>query len=290
MLQDIFRLADPFFRLRATNGEKFPISRAANRSDFLIRLKDDILTLIEHSEDERLRPAQEIIERINRHNMYKCAVDLPLDIEAGVDLDGFEELYGKRVYDMTEHEIEAGILLEAKYWSETSGITIDLTAEDFIVEKYCMHHGAKDGNPLERVRFFDGMSEKIFGPIEDLPTAVAPKLSDYKCKNPTSFQKVGLRIYVREESKKGTVNQIFNQWCEGVKNGSNREACITPGEVQHEDEDMDDDADQFEYDDQYQHYGAIPLSQESEDGDDNNDDREQLDMDRSPIPVKRSSR
>ncbi|KAG7338350.1 metal dependent phosphohydrolase [Nitzschia inconspicua] len=282
MLLDILRIADPFFRLRGTNGEAFPISRAANRPDYLLRLKDDVLSLIEHSDDNRLRPAQDLIERINGHDMYKCAVDLPLDVEVHDDM---EDQCGKQVYEMSEHEIKTGILLEAQHWSAKFGFKIALGEDDFIVDKYCMHHGAKSSNPLERMRFFDEMSEKLFGPIDDLPTASAPKLSDYKCKNPTSFQKVGIRIYVREETKKGIVNQIFNQWFEGLKSGANEEPQNTPGFAQNEGEAMDGNENHDDYNNHRDFSGHIPLSQESVDGDDEDDERAQFYMDRSPIPL-----
>lgn len=298
MLLDILCLADPFFRLKSTNGEIFPISRAANRPDFLLRLKDDVLSLIAHTDDENLRAAQTLIERINGHDMYKCAVDLPLDIEGSrFEMDEEGNQYYKRVYEMDQHEIESGILLEAKYWSQRSGCTIDLDADDFVVDKFCMHHGAKASNPLDRVRFFDEMNEKLFGPIDDLPTASAPKLADYKCKNPTSFQKVGIRIYVRDESKKAIVNQVFNQWFEGVKKGAIGESRTTPGgyeaDAQSDDEDMDGVDDHRGGDDRQRFSGPVPLSQESVDGDDDADDdfddHDQFELDRSPIPVKRSS-
>jgi hypothetical protein len=295
MLLDIFCLADPFFRLKTKSGEKFPMSKAAYRPDFLLQLKDDVLTLIEHSSDERLLPAQAVIGRMNGHDMYKCAVDLPLDIEGDcIDVDQVYHLYGKRVYEMTEFEIHSGIMLEVKFWNDKYGVKIDLEKDDFIVDKYCMHHGAKADNPLDRMRFFDEMNDNFFGPIEDLPTASPPKLADYKCKNPTSFQKVGLRIYVREEIKRGLVNQVFNQWFEGVKKGE-RESHVTPGDIetgpQSDDEEISINEDRHADNDESQYVAAVPLSQESVDGDGRDDDFDDTALYgcyQSPIPVRRS--
>jgi hypothetical protein len=295
MLRDIFCLADPFLRLKTKSGEEFPISKAAYRPDFLLQLKDDILTLIEHSDDERLRPAQEVIDRMNEHDMYKCAVDLPLDIEGEcVDGDEVDPLFGKRVYEMDEFEIQSGMILEAKFWNGKYGVKIDLDKDDFIVDKYCMHHGAKAACPLDFMRFFDEMSENFFGPIEDIPTASPPKLADFKCKNPISFQKVGLRIYVRDEGKRDLVNQVFNQWFEGVKKGAHCDSHATPGDIENDaDEAMKIDEDRHSYNDESRYAATVPLSQESVDGDgddrdDDLEDQAQYDSYHSPIPVKRS--
>ena len=81
MICDIFCHADPYLRLQSYSGERFPISRACFKSDFYLRLDDTVLTLIAHSTDERLKEAQDLLRRFKRHDFYKCAVDLSLDID-----------------------------------------------------------------------------------------------------------------------------------------------------------------------------------------------------------------
>jgi HD superfamily phosphohydrolase len=295
MIMDMLCAADPFLRLRGTNGEYFPISRAANRSEFLLRLKDDVLALIEHSDDERLLEAQLIYRRIREHNMYKCAVDKTLNIEtratsAHCHSDEEDEQIEKVLHNMNEEEIKAGILNTKDRFNQDNNV--ELEAEDFVVEKFAMHHGANDKNPLDRMRYFDNVkNERLVGPADNLPEALPPNLADgeYNSIIPRSFQKVGIRIYVRDESKKGVVNQYFTQWFEGMKQGDVLDSPNTPdGEEAAEGHgDFDDD-----------HHGRysrpVALSQESCDGDDDYDDIDYSDPrnfdDRSPIPVKSKTR
>ncbi|KAL3916833.1 MAG: hypothetical protein SGILL_004998 [Bacillariaceae sp.] len=287
MIEDIFCLADPYLRLKGKNGEYFPISRAANRSEFLLSLKDDVLALIEHSDDERLCEAQKLLQRIREHNMYKCAVDQTLNIESGatsisIQSDEEDEQIEKVIHNMNVQEIMAGILQTKERFNDDH--TIDLEAKDFVVEKFCMHHGAKDKNPLNRMRFFDNVkNEHLIGPAKDLPEARPPNLVDGEFNSiiPRSFQKVGIRIYVRDESKKGIVNQYFTQWFEGMKQGDfdrveNTEAPEGHGDVERHDEP----------------YGApVELSQESVDDDGGWDDPINWNRnDLSPIPVKTKDR
>jgi HD superfamily phosphohydrolase len=288
MLLDIMCLADPYFRFRSKNGHKFPISRAAYRSDFLVHVKDDFLTLIENSDDERLVEAQALCERISRHDMYKCALDKHLDIDSDstvVHSDDDDSQCDKFIWDMDEREIQSGMLNEMNFWIEDQDI--GLQAKDFIVEKYCMHQGANESNPVDRMRFFDEMNEKLVGPVEDLPVAYPLNNADFKCKQPKAFRKVGIRIYVRDESKKGIANQVFRQWFERMKQTNVGEATITPSHFEFCAQNADEDTNnQYEDDDMHQYSAAVPLSQESLD-DEDEDRRAQFANDRSPIPVRK---
>ncbi|KAL3911442.1 MAG: hypothetical protein SGILL_007280 [Bacillariaceae sp.] len=302
MIMDIFCAVDPFLRLKSTNGEYFPISRAANRSEFLLRLKDDVLALIEHSDDPRLEEAQIIYKRIREHNMYKCAVDKTLNIEAndstgvGIQSDDEDEQIEKIVHQMDEEEIKAGILNTKDSFNKDNAV--ELEAEDFLVEKFAMHRGSKDKNPLERMRFFDNVkNERLIGPPDNLPEARAPNLADgeYDSILPRSFQKVGIRIFVRDESKKGIVNQYFTQWFEGMKHGDGLQSQNTPDEAEvaaRHGADGHDDAERRHE----QYSGPVALSQESCDGGNEYDD-DGIDYsdpryfdDRSPIPVRTKTR
>jgi hypothetical protein len=290
---DILCSADPFLRLKSYTGESFPLSRAAVKSDFLIRVDDSILHVIEHSSDPNLAEARALIQRFRRHDMYKCAGDQILDIESErfgsrFALDDEDQTLqdscerDKRVWEMECREIQEGMLQEKHYW-ENAESAFPLERKDFIIRKYQMHHGRKHANPLLNVRFFDGINEKLVGSLENLPSAVQAKLQHYRCIIPSSFQKVGVRVFVREASKKDLVNQVFHQWFERMLLEGDAEAQNTPPAklefLQGEDSDDDDDHD---YGNEHRHQ-PVCLSQESVEDECSRD----AEFDPSPIAVRR---
>jgi hypothetical protein len=322
MICDIFCRADPYLRLQAYSGERFPISRACFKSDFLLRLDDTVLTLIAHSTDERLKEAQDLLRRFKRHDFYKCAVDLSLDIDrSDVDAEDLEgetlkdiedSIRDKSIWKMDEKEIETSMLEEVRIWGSeqqnadvSSDSVTSLNANDFIVNKFCMHHGGGSKNPLLRMRFYDKINEeKIFGPIDDLPVAEQIQESKHSSILPTAFQKCGIRVLVRDDSKRGVVSQLFHQWLEReserIKNGDMPIQCGEAGTTLYgarhrnmDNNNSNDDDDFMNGNDDNHHEHNLPpvfLSQDSDSGgnesdDNNNDFRGQQDV--SPIPVAR---
>lgn len=299
VLRDILCCADPFLRLQSYEGEYFPISRAAVKSEFLIRLDDTVFTLIEHSTQPELAEARSLCRRFKKHNFYKCAVDQVLNIERGdieidmlTDEDDKESIINSRrdsiVYGMEESEIEAGILSVKNSFATLNGTNEGPPSLDgcLVVKKYCMHHGRKSENPLLCMRFFDSMNEKIVGPLEDLPEAVVPDKRDYSSVIPTSLQKTGVRVFCRDPSKRALASQFFYQWFESIgeeaASGEYRPSTTPVCRLQ-----MEDAASDGGSDDEAQVDGGhcIPLSQESFDNDDYPQNAGHYDQ--SPIPVVR---
>ena len=324
MICDIFCHADPYLRLQSYSGERFPISRACFKSDFYLRLDDTVLTLIAHSTDERLKEAQDLLRRFKRHDFYKCAVDLSLDIDrSDVDVEDLEgealkdvedSIRDKSIWKMEEKEIEISMLEEIRIWGSEqqkadvrSDSVTSLNANDFIVNKFCMHHGGGSKNPLLRMRFYDKINEeKIFGPIDDLPVAEQIQESKHSSILPTTFQKCGIRVLVRDDSKRGVVSQLFHQWLEReserIKDGDMPIQCGEAGTSLYgvrrrnmdNNNNNNDDDDDFMDDNNDNHHGQnlppVFLSQDSdsngnESDDYNNDLGGQQDV--SPIPVAR---
>jgi hypothetical protein len=313
MICDIFCRADPYLRLQAYSGESFPISRACFKSDFLLRLDDTVLTLIAHSTDKRLKEAQDLLRRFKRHDFYKCAVDLSLDIDrSDIDVEDLEgevlknvedSIRDKSIWKMDEKEIETSMLEEIRIWGSeqqnadvSSDSVTSLKAIDFIVKKLCMHHGGGSKNPLLRMRFYDKINEeKIFGPIDDLPVAEQIQESKHSSILPTAFQKCGIRVLVRDDSKRGVVSQLFHQWLEReserIRNGDMPIQCGEAGTflygARHRNMDNNNNNDDNHHE---QNPPPVFLSQDSDGGgnesdDYNNDFGGQQDV--SPIPVAR---
>jgi len=309
MMCDILCLADPYLRLKSHSGEKFPISRAYLKSDFLLRLDDTILSLISHSTDERLAEARALCRRFKRHDFYKCAVDQSLDIDLVCSAVDIEDLEGEElenaknskrdiaVWKMSETELHSCILQERMFWAEQndSDSEAKLEAKDFIVKKYCMHHGAGSNNPVLRMRFYGKMSEeKIFGPVDELPVAEQVNVLRYSSFVPTQNQKVGIRVLVRKDSKRGMVNQFFNQWYNNrIKNEDAPNQCgdsVCGLEVEEGDEGNEHD----DWNDHEQRTNEpVLLSQDFdsfEETDDDNSHRMQDPQDLSPVPVRSRTR
>eukprot|EP00535_Pseudo-nitzschia_heimii_P006932 CAMPEP_0197190364 /NCGR_PEP_ID=MMETSP1423-20130617/21516_1 /TAXON_ID=476441 /ORGANISM="Pseudo-nitzschia heimii, Strain UNC1101" /LENGTH=672 /DNA_ID=CAMNT_0042642733 /DNA_START=197 /DNA_END=2215 /DNA_ORIENTATION=- len=295
MICNIFCLADPYLRLQSHTGEKFPMSRAYLKSDFLVRIDDSILSLIEHSTDERLAEARELCRRFKRHDLYKCAVDQPLSIDNPVpDMDDLEgetlqdAIRTQRdivLWDMSEADIQKAIL---NLNSETAD---KLEANDFIVKKYCMHHGAKDKNPLLRVRFFDKIAgEKLIEPAESLPIAKQADVSRHKPVIPNTFQWVGIRLLVRDDRKRSIVNSFFHTLMFNLEMKSGQgvpEQSVEPTLLFHDGEEENED-ENGEWQERGSNANPALLSQDfDESGEEEEDDTNFMTQrDLSPIPVR----
>eukprot|EP01034_Spumella_vulgaris_P024574 gene24574-30939_t len=77
MITDALEIADPFVDIRGSVSPSHPegkyrMSECVHDSEALSNLNDGVLYLIESSWDERLKPAQEIIARIRKRELYSC--------------------------------------------------------------------------------------------------------------------------------------------------------------------------------------------------------------------------
>lgn len=272
----------------------------------MLRLDDNIIGLIAHSIEPELEEARALCRRYRKHQFYKVAISQPLDLD-GNRLDDMSDVEGESgchveqdshrdrlVWDMSPGEIQAGILNVKSFWEEKGENGTErssLEANDFIVKKYCMHHGRKHENPLCRMRFFDEMNEKLIMGIDSLPEAKRVQEYHYRSIISQSMQKVGIRIICRNPEKKSLVQQFFFQWFTTVGRGDG----ITPDPVARLNFDEgSDNAEQVYGEADYGQQGIL-LSQESvdegddEESDDQNGHTAQSEFEVSPIPVRRST-
>jgi deoxynucleoside triphosphate triphosphohydrolase SAMHD1 len=306
MICDILCLADPYFRLESRDGERFPISRAILKSEFLMEVDDNVLHDIYRSKDPRLAEARALILRLRKHDIYKCSVDQALDIDAKHtasvldDMEDEEERSlqdskrDRKIWKMSDREIKDGILKELGHWKQDhGGEPVSLDENEFTVEKYYMHHGKKDQNPLSGMRFFDEMNEKLTATMEELPIAIPAKECNHRSIIPQSLHQAGVRILCRERTKRALVHQVFLQWFERMAQRESGGAENTPfPRVQlpfQQDGNKEDDDDDMDDDDEGHARNPVMLSQESDAEDDDDDDRHgrsQAQLDQSPIPVR----
>lgn len=301
MICDILCLADPYLRLQSDTGEQFPISRAYLKTDFLLRLDDTILSLILHSTDERLREARELCKRLRRHDFYKCAAEAKFKIDR--EIGDIEDLEGKEledaeeaqrdnlVFNMSESEIESNILESMKQ----TGSYEKIEANDFTVKKYYMHHGAGSKNPLARMRFYDKMDEEqLYEQPEGLPVAKQIDESKYRPVIPQTFRHVGVRILVRDDSKRDIAYHLFHNWYVGLKDGignAHSNQTLEPTSLFFENGEASD-GDSDEYEQRGTSENPVMLSQDFDEYSEENENENSatLQQDMSPIPVRTKTR
>ena len=211
----------------------------------------------------------------------------------------------RAVWIMNETEIHESMVDLMKHIStssngKNSALAATIDPNDFIVTKFNMHHGAGDNNPLMLVRFFDKMSgEKLVGRPEELPITKIADESEYQSVIPSSFRSVGIRVLVRDESKKDAVNVLFNQWYETGEqypNNSVPRKSVTSlyvnDQLQTTDDDESDTEDknsnEIDDDNSPQKGKDFPaqLTQDFVDFNSDEEDEYNLEMSQSPIPVR----
>lgn len=143
MLIDALKAAEPYMH----------IAKQIMDPGKYVFLTDNIMERVEMSDDPRLVESQKILDRIRNRELYKC-----------VD-------WGTHPYDLLRllgHEITPERIVEsAQEWYKrnsenlTSGtqqsLNVDisgLTPEHIVVDLSTLHHGMKERNPIDNVRFY----------------------------------------------------------------------------------------------------------------------------------------
>ena len=216
MVCDILRLADAFFTLRA--GPKYPnglpISRAMLDTTAYSLLNDSILDMILSKSDDRLLPAQQLIERYERRDFYKYVTAQ----EISYDPNDATNLMWKR----SEEEIKEELCQLGAYHSGENGERIVLDPSDIIVEKMEIHHGRKEQNPVDMIRFLpkDKLSQ-LSRPVSELPVAEQTPEKDYYSSIPKAFNERMLRVFSRntDQNHFDLLKHAFEQWCDNQMEG-----------------------------------------------------------------------
>lgn len=120
-----------------------------------------------------MRRAREILKRIKRRDIYKCAVEVILNKEMSTQRK-----------EMTEERI-------AEYGES-------LKAEDILVSSYYLNYGSKDRNPVEKVNFYNSSS----------PCTSSHNLAPFHINIkqtslilPEMFQELYVRVFAKHEDK-----------------------------------------------------------------------------------------
>jgi hypothetical protein len=181
MIQDILCLADPYFPIPAHNHDvsgtttaqpkreydSLPMSLAILDTNVFQRMTDSVIDLIEAKIDvPELAPAQALIQRLRRRDLYKCAGEHAISLQ---------DPHDKVVWEQSVEQIKSDLIyVKGTHTDPDTGKPIRLEAKDIIVEKCSIHHGSNESNPLDNMRFIRKGDEKYLHEMSDhLPLAVA---------------------------------------------------------------------------------------------------------------------
>ncbi|KAL7542545.1 hypothetical protein ACHAXR_011891 [Thalassiosira sp. AJA248-18] len=192
MICDILLLAEPHFRLFATDdGEDMmssspagvkenPISRAMVDPETYLELTDSVLDKIMNTDNIELRPARILIKKLRSHKMYK---------RINTQIVG-NEPWEQKLWDMSESDIVDEILKLSNEYGDA------LVRDDIIVDRNKIHHGMKDKNPVDSIRFVAKKSQRRLGNgPKNLP--IATQIPDSSYRKPSFFLQKSVRIFCR---------------------------------------------------------------------------------------------
>ncbi len=221
MVCDILLLADPFIELstehegdgtssnslenlKSAEALSLPISRANLDPNSYLRLKDSILDVIEVTTDPKLAPARLLLNRYRAHKIYKKVAECKIISSDGKVID---HQWQNHLWNMDELEMSK-MIVESGQLNKNENPAVSLKADDIIIEKRSIHHGMKDENPVNRMRFLPKTQlSKLREKPKNLPIAYPIDQKEYECSVPRAFLQRTLRVYCRNYNK-GTCDYL----------------------------------------------------------------------------------
>jgi hypothetical protein len=200
MISDVLCLADPFIEIpvgKECSGATLPPSRAMLDPYAMLRLKDSVIDLIASRTDiPGLRPAQKLLQRYQKRDIYKCVASKYLDT---VGSASHRSIWGISEKDIA-HEIMSAAQTSAASYLE----------EEFSFLEKPVVHGE---------RGYMVASHLCQEPSTDsLPEAFKVDETGYPF--PSSFQKTVIHVYSKTEDKRMPVSNAFKRWWSEISNAA----------------------------------------------------------------------
>lgn len=190
MITDAFLKADPYIEITGTGGKKCRISTAIDDMEAFTKLTDNIFLEILHSADPNLAAAREILEKIERRNLYKYVGQTqPQNVRI------IKEIGEKFPQEIAN--AKPGVIT----------LDVELKAEDFIVDVINMDYGMEDKNPIDNVHFYCKADlNKAFKINKEQASQLLPK----------KFKEQLIRVYCKKTDEKSVraAQQYFVKWCQ----------------------------------------------------------------------------
>ena len=160
MICEALVLANPFITVKGKYGKDTKLSEASNDVVAYCKYSDYIINLIQHSDLENLKPAKNIINRVNKRDLYKFIGELNGDIDCEIVLNKLLKKNEK------------------------------LNSKSLLIYKTSINYGRGNQNPVDKVNFFDSRNNDYkIGPIrkEDVSDVL-----------PICFEEKIIRIYCKD--------------------------------------------------------------------------------------------
>lgn len=227
MITDVLALADPIVRIQGTKTSNHPdglykISECYEDPKAYLDLQDDILNVIKRTPDPQLDEARRILERIRKRHFYQCLGKKLYTRESRLFRESTDDIKRQLVNiavnkeyltDEETHNLddEEDFIIQSQdscAWNGTRSqqeLTEIFSEDDLIVEKMNIHHGMKEKNPIENMRFFS----------KDMPDSnLAFKMDEelYSTILPRSFEYLAVRVFCRDDRKANTAKKAFEYW------------------------------------------------------------------------------
>eukprot|EP00578_Thalassiosira_sp_NH16_P002716 CAMPEP_0181129742 /NCGR_PEP_ID=MMETSP1071-20121207/29484_1 /TAXON_ID=35127 /ORGANISM="Thalassiosira sp., Strain NH16" /LENGTH=314 /DNA_ID=CAMNT_0023215749 /DNA_START=27 /DNA_END=971 /DNA_ORIENTATION=+ len=212
---DILLLAEPHFRGDDINAPppdaislKLPVSRAMINPDSYLELTDHVLDQIMQSDTIELRPARILIKRLRSHKIYQRIHTQIINNES----------WTQALWEMRESSIVAEVLKLSKM-DMSDNDSNDLGEDDIIVEKMQIHHGMKDKNPVDFMRFLPKKYHRqLLNSPQNLPTAVQIPGSTYR--KPDIFLQKSVRVFCRssDHAKEKRLKKYYAEFIGDLRN------------------------------------------------------------------------
>jgi HD superfamily phosphohydrolase len=161
MIGDVFSLADDVLK----------ISDNINDPESYMRLTDCLLKEIEVSRNQELRPAQDLLKRIRKRELYSFVSEF---IIPGDEIDKWK------------------VPTPAELISYQSSQFQSLTENDIIVDTHKNNYAFKDKNPIESIKFFSNWDDQESFPL---------KPEEISLLTPTTFSETYVRIFCRQNDQ-----------------------------------------------------------------------------------------
>ncbi|XP_070539521.1 deoxynucleoside triphosphate triphosphohydrolase SAMHD1-like [Ptychodera flava] len=181
MITDALLAAAKHLTLTKRNGSTFKLQDAISDMDAYQQLDDNILTLILHSNVDNLKEARQILERVQKRDIYKCVDRIPVK----EDKDPEQEDTIRE--DIVQCEANEGLL----------------KADDLLVQIIKIDYGMKDKNPVDCVLFFSK---------EDPDKPKSIRQDEVSHLLPKTFQERQVFIFVKKASERDRAKLCVAEW------------------------------------------------------------------------------
>ncbi|TFK24225.1 HD-domain/PDEase-like protein [Coprinopsis marcescibilis] len=151
-----------------------------------LHLSDVIMNTIEESDAPALEKAREIFSRIRDRNLYKLVDYKVVDFDIARE---WKQLVTKEA-----------IFEKAKLICHNAANSESLSVDDIIVDFSMMHHGMKEKNPMDKVRFYSKRNPDVSEPADP---------SVYSGLSPYAHAETTVGIYTKNANVYGLVQAGF---------------------------------------------------------------------------------